>query len=93
MKGTCQYCGIKMIAGRMARNTVGYYCKSELRCFNRLLVALATARSLITRMRHTGYQMSSACFNLSQQEGKVLTAEWCRHLSELRMAWDQAVRP
>lgn len=76
---TCQYCGFKSNA--MDRNKHGWFCRSDLRCFNRILIALRHAQFV-------GRQMANLCFNLSQQSGRLLNDQACGTMRNLYEQWD-----
>ena len=43
------------------------------------------------RLRAAGAEMANICFNLSQHEGKPLTAEWCASMRFAYAKWDSLV--
>ncbi|MBN9410873.1 MAG: hypothetical protein J0H69_17145 [Burkholderiales bacterium] len=42
-------------------------------------------------VRIAGRAMANICFNLSQHEGQVLTAQWCASMKEAQKRWDEAL--
>jgi hypothetical protein len=86
VRHACQYCGFKS-SNWMDQNKTGWFCRSELSCFNRLLRQNRDRQQVIRCMTKVGWQMANLCFSLSQQEGRTLGADVSKLMRELYDAW------
>lgn len=88
----CRFCGHEQ-KNYMESDKYGlWYCRNERACFNRLLAIIRNLRGAIKHMKLVGLQMSNACFNLSQQDGYMLTPQTTEPLRRLRNEWDAAMQ-
>lgn len=74
----------------MDRDKHGWYCRNETACFNRIYAQLSRCRRMIAKYREVGAQMANLYFNLSQQNGHVLTPEVTTAMRKLCQRWDVA---
>lgn len=87
----CQYCGHRSDT-YMDRNRRGWYCRTDLACFNRILAQLRAMRAANTRIKQAGARAAGVCSHLSGYEGSILSKDWCAMLSFCFRQWDAAIK-